>query len=226
VTIDDLGQRAPPAMVRDARRALVIAAALGGATAILFVLVWFPSTRQVVQDVDDAFQSLMHALRWDPMVTVAKVLSVASGAWGNWTVRIAVVVVLARRGHWVHLAAFALAIATSEALIGPMKVLYDRPRPAAALIETTGAAFPSGHAVAAAVTAVGIVIVLFPAGHDRWHWERWAVVWSAGIALSRTYLDAHWLSDVVAGGLLGGTLALGFPAALVLVRTRRAARAP
>jgi undecaprenyl-diphosphatase len=211
-------------MLRDARRSLAIVAALGGATLLLFVLVWSTTTRSVVQEADDRFLSLMVALRWQPAVSVARALSFLSGAWCDWAARLLVLAVLVRRRHWLHLAAFALALASSEALIGPMKAWYDRPRPAASLIATSGASFPSGHAVAAAVTAVGLVIVLFPAGHGRWHAERWAVVWAVVIALTRTYLGAHWLSDVVGGGLLGGTLALGWPALLVTLRARRSGR--
>ena len=209
-----------PAMVRDARTSLAIAGGLGVAAVVVFTLMWFDPTRRPIQSVDDAFASLVDALRWGPTIAVAKVLSFVSGAWGNWTARIVVLLLLVRRRHWLHLTAFALAVATSEALIGPMKALYDRARPAASEIATSGAAFPSGHAVAAAVTAVGLVIVLFPAGHSRWHWERWAVVWAVVIALSRTYLRAHWLSDVVAGGILGAALALGWPALLVTLRSR------
>ena len=41
------------------------------------------------------------------------------------------------------------------------------------------------------------------------------------MALSRTYLGAHWLSDVVAGGLLGAGVAIFWPAMLVDLRVRR-----
>jgi undecaprenyl-diphosphatase len=44
------------------------------------------------------------------------------------------------------------------------------------------------------------------------------------MALSRTYLGAHWLSDVIAGGLLGSALAIGWPALLTSWRARLQAR--
>jgi undecaprenyl-diphosphatase len=35
------------------------------------------------------------------------------------------------------------------------------------------------------------------------------------------YLRAHWLSDTVAGALLGAGLALGWPAVLTAIRARQ-----
>jgi undecaprenyl-diphosphatase len=105
-------------------------------------------------------------------------------------------------------------------LIGSLKAAYDRPRPPGSLISTSGASFPSGHAIAGAVTAVGLVLVLLPPGRARWRWEARAIAFSFLMALSRVYLRAHWLSDVVAGALLGGALALGWPSLLQSVRSR------
>jgi undecaprenyl-diphosphatase len=98
----------------------------------------------------------------------------------------------------------------SEILIGTLKGLYDRQRPPArlALVSTHGASFPSGHAVAASVTVVALVLALFPAGPHRWWWGLAAALFSFVMAISRAYLAAHWLSDAVAGMLLGITVAL------------------
>jgi len=124
----------------------------------------------------------------------------------------------------LQLTAFLLAVLTSEPLIGLLKEVYDRPRPLAGLLATHSASFPSGHAVAGAVTAVGIVIVMLPPGPRRWRWEVQAAVFAGFMALSRTYLGVHWLSDVVGGTLLGVTLAVGWPALLQEVRERRRSR--
>ena len=144
----------------------------------------------------------------------------------NWPLRVAALLLLAWRRHWLRVAAFALAVLTSELFIGPVKDATERPRPPGALIETTGASFPSGHAIATAVTAVGLVLVLATPGPSRWRWEVHAVELTAVMALSRVYLRAHWLSDTVAGALLGAGLALGWPALLQALRARREAVAP
>lgn len=40
------------------------------------------------------------------------------------------------------------------------------------------------------------------------------------MALSRVHLRAHWLSDTVAGALVGAGLALGWPALLMALHER------
>ena len=64
------------------------------------------------------------------------------------------------------------------------------------------------------------MLVLAPPGPRRWRWEVYAVEFTAVMALSRVYLRAHWLSDTVAGALLGAGLALGWPALLMALRHR------
>ncbi len=65
------------------------------------------------------------------------------------------------------------------------------------------------------------MVVLLPPGRNRWTWEVVAAVFAALMALSRTYLSAHWLSDVIGGALLGIVLAIGWPAVLQALRERR-----
>lgn len=208
-------------MLVNHRRALRLVLGLLVATVVVFLLVGTDPNRGFVQDIDDAFLRLMVDLRVTPLVALAKALSVAGGVWVNWPLRVLVMVLLAARRRWLQLCAFVLSVGSSEMLIGFVKDLYARPRPSGSLIGTSSAAFPSGHAVAGAVTAVGLVVVLLPPGRNRWTWEVVAAVFAALMALSRTYLSAHWLSDVIGGALLGIVLAIGWPAVLQALRERR-----
>jgi undecaprenyl-diphosphatase len=207
-------------MLVDSRRALLVSGTLLAGAVVLGLLVALPVTRPAVQVVDDAVWDVAGDVRNDPATAVAVALSWLGSGAVNWPLRAAAMALLAWRRHWLRLAAFALAVLSSELLIGPVKAAYGRDRPPGSLIETSAAAFPSGHAVAGAVTAVGLVLVLARPGPSRWRWEVRAVVFAGLMALSRVYLRAHWLSDTVTGALLGAGLALGWPALLMALRSR------
>ncbi len=213
-------------MLVDSRRGLLVSGCLLAGAAVVGLLVVLPATRPVVQEVDDAVWHLSGVVRNEPGTTLAVALSWLGSAEVNWPLRGAALLLLAWRRHWLRAAAFTLAVVTSELFIGPVKALTDRSRPPGSLIETTAASFPSGHAIATAVTAVGLVLVLASPGPSRWRWEVRAVAFTAVMALSRVYLRAHWLSDTVAGALLGAGLALGWPALLMALRHQRDPTAP
>jgi membrane-associated phospholipid phosphatase len=207
-------------MLVDSRRALLVSGTLLAGAVVLGLLVALPVTRPAVQAVDDAVWDVAGEVRNAPTTAVAVALSWLGSGAVNWPLRAAAMALLAWRRHWLRLAAFALAVLSSELLIGPVKAAYGRDRPPGSLIETSAAAYPSGHAIAGAVTAVGLVLVLAPPGPSRWRWEVRAVVFAGLMALSRVYLRAHWLSDTVTGALLGAGLALGWPALLMALRSR------
>jgi membrane-associated phospholipid phosphatase len=208
-------------MLVDNRRGLLVSACLLVGFVVVTLLYVLPATRPAVQAVDDAVWRFAGVVENDPGTALAKVFSLLGSGLVNWPLRVAALLLLAWRRHWLRLAAFALAVLTSEALIGTMKAAIGRPRPPLSLIETSGAAFPSGHAIATAVTAVGLVLVLAAPGRQRWRWEVYAVEFTAVMALSRVYLRAHWFTDTLAGALLGAGLALGWPALLMAIRHRR-----
>jgi membrane-associated phospholipid phosphatase len=75
-------------------------------------------------------------------------------------------------------------------------------------VSAAGSSFPSGHASFAAATLVAIVVLFTRPEKHRRIW--WALVMLAIVAMagSRTYLQVHWLVDIVAGTLLGAGLSL------------------
>jgi membrane-associated phospholipid phosphatase len=202
------------------RRLLVAGVVLFGLGVVLTAVV---ATTDLLRPLDQKFLDWMVTLRAEPAVDVGKVLNVAFGTAVLLPLRIAVTVVLAVRRHWAALGAWLATLVTSELCIGPLKALLDRPRPPGPLIATSGASYPSGHAIASAVTAIGVVMAL-TSGRRRLHWMVAAVCLAALVALSRTYLAAHWLTDVAGGSLLGAGLALGIPEGVEVWRDRRLSR--
>jgi undecaprenyl-diphosphatase len=65
-----------------------------------------------------------------------------------------------------------------------------------------------------------LVVILIPATARRLTWIGVAAAFAGLMALSRTYLAAHWLTDVIAGACIGTGFALVWPAGLELLRDR------
>jgi membrane-associated phospholipid phosphatase len=119
---------------------------------------------------------------------------------------IGVVLLAARR--WLALASFAVVEALTPLAVALLRHLVDRPRPPDPSIHVSGASFPSGHAAYAGATCVALVVLFSPVDRRRPLWWAIAAIEIAGMAWSRTYLQVHWLSDVVAGAVLGTGIAL------------------
>jgi membrane-associated phospholipid phosphatase len=203
------------------RRDTVVTAVLAAATVAFFTLMATDAGRRLIQPIDDAFLRWIVSVRTGWLTMVAHLFNLVGLTYVMTPIRLGIAGWLAFRRRWWHFAAFVSAIVVSEISIGTLKALYDRPRALGSLVETSGASFPSGHAVAASVTAVAAVIALVPEGPRRYRWGAVAVAFSSLMALSRTYLGAHWLSDAVAGVLLGTSIALGTALVTHRVRERR-----
>jgi membrane protein DedA with SNARE-associated domain/membrane-associated phospholipid phosphatase len=113
-----------------------------------------------------------------------------------------------RRRTWRPLGLLAGAYLGAWLLSDTVKDLTHRARPPAAqaIGHWTGYAFPSGHTTKA--TAVyGMLAALLAAATSRW--GRKVSVWTAAallaglVGLSRLYLGAHWLTDVLGALTLG-----------------------
>ena len=206
------------------RRDMVVTVVVLALTAAAFAAVADHGVLARIQRVDDAWLRLMISGRSAPVTAAAKVFNWLGLVYVTLPVRIGIAAVLALRRRWWHLAAFAAAIVLSEVLIGTLKGVYDRARPPGSLVVTSGTSFPSGHSVAATVTVVAAVIALVPPGRARVAWGAAAAVFSVLMALSRAYLGAHWLSDALAGVLLGASCALLAAFAVGELQGRRTAR--
>jgi undecaprenyl-diphosphatase len=190
--------------------------AIGGTIALYtlasVVMIWMALGRSTLQPLDDWFYDSMVSIENGGLTSLAKVFNYLGSTWVTLPLRVAVAGLLWAQKRWEWFTVWLASIVVAEVSVTVFKLLYDRPRPIDSLVSTTGASFPSGHAIAGAVTAVALVIVFLPAGPHRRIWELVAVGFAFFMAMSRTYLRAHWLTDVVAGVLLGAAAAVGVAA--------------
>jgi undecaprenyl-diphosphatase len=129
---------------------------------------------------------------------------------GNWPivplVGIPVLLYEWRRAPSYALPFLVVVFAGDKIVTNGIKVLVDRARPTLnPIAETLGPSFPSGHASTAASFYAALALILARRRSAR---VRAVLAGVAGgiavaVASSRVLLDVHWLSDVIAGVLVG-----------------------
>lgn len=175
---------------------LMVAIGLGVSVVVSRRDPWF-------QPFDDWWRTFVVTNRHPALTAVAEALSVAGSVHVTLPVRLGIVGILGVRRRWTQLGAFVTAVVASEILVGTVKAIVDRPRPPDPMVLSSSTSFPSGHAIATAVTAFGIVAAFLPRGSRRWHWIVVASTVASLMALSRTYLSVHWATDTIAGTAIG-----------------------
>jgi membrane-associated phospholipid phosphatase len=209
----------PPGVLAIPRIALIVlGAALLVAAGILGAVIFVSSGPFAI---DTWWNGVLFELS-SPLVTaVSRVFDFIGGGWfGVFALPIACVVALfALRRPWSAIF-FIVAEVASAALVQLLKHLFGRARPEDIIVFADYGSFPSGHAANAA-TLAAVAFVLFP--------RVWVAIvgaiYTVLMALSRTGLHAHWLSDTLGGILVGVgvVLVLAGLAAPLLAREVRAA---
>ena len=183
----------------------VIAVGLGFGLLLLLVrLRWGP-----LQSLDRAVADGLNGLiaPHPPVVTVLEAVTDLGGRPVLfWLVSIAVVLLLIRRR--TRLAVYAIVTGVGALLLDPsLKTLVGRLRPVVdvAVSSAPGNSFPSGHALGSFVAYGALLLVFLPAVAPRWRKAAIALVAViiAVIGFTRVALGVHFLSDVLAGWLLG-----------------------
>jgi membrane-associated phospholipid phosphatase len=201
----------------DPHRATVLV--IGVVATVLFVVLRFAVALGGHEPLpaDVWWDDVMLAGLNDVGLVIAWMPSIVGGVVGAPVVGILIIVVfLWRRRRW-DAATLAVAIITVTAIGAPMAAVIARVRPSESLAESVDTSFPSGHTAVATTIAVTLGLLL-----RRWYVWTLGVVWVVYMMWSRTYLHAHWASDVLAGLLEGIAVACLVWSAMQAFRIRRA----
>lgn len=112
------------------------------------------------------------------------------------------------RANWSILG-FLLTVSVGVALLNNgLKWIVMRDRPTIEqFVETSSSSFPSGHSASAA--AVWAALAFVASSRMRTRARQWILAAAGGVgvlvAASRVMLGVHWLTDVIAGVLVGWT---------------------
>ncbi|MDQ3979057.1 MAG: phosphatase PAP2 family protein [Actinomycetota bacterium] len=133
-----------------------------------------------------------------------------------------------RRGQR-RLAVFLVVTSIGGGLVDSgVKILVDRPRPVVdhPVITPFGKSFPSGHAMSSLVSYGAVLLALLPVLPRRWRLP--AVLFTGLLVLaigsSRILLGVHFLTDVLAGYVLGLAWLVGAVAVFEIWRTEEGGR--
>ena len=162
---------------------------------------------QTLLDLDYRWsRALSVAEEPSPLRSMAAFLAHSGDSW-FWGIGL-VIVWLVGEAYWKSWAALLFgAIAITAVLVMSIKVLVRRSRPAgdwgSIYRKSDPHSFPSGHAARAVLLAALI------AGWGPTWLAPWMLLWAPLVILARVALGLHYLSDMLAGALLGGLIGAG-----------------
>jgi undecaprenyl-diphosphatase len=186
---------------------LVALIAAGTVFGLLLVLVrfrWEPLYR-----VDHGVAAWLNGLvaAHPPLVTVLQAVTDLGGrSIMLWLVTVAVVGLLIRRR--ARLAVYLVVTGAGALFLDPsLKLLVGRLRPVVdvPVASAPGNSFPSGHALGSMVAYGALLLVFLPAMPRRWRVPATVLVGAliVTVGVTRIALGVHFISDVLAGWLLG-----------------------
>ena len=137
--------------------------------------------------------------------------------WGSWMIIVPLAAgisfVLYARGRFTLVRMLWVTLVSAETTTFILKLVVARPRPLGGLVTENDFSFPSGHATIAVAFYGSLALVLLK--QTSIPWIKYLIIGLTSsvvvlIGVSRLYLGVHYVSDVVAGYIVGGcALTLG-----------------
>ncbi|MCK0089450.1 phosphatase PAP2 family protein [Rhodococcus sp. HNM0563] len=160
-------------------------------------------------NIDEATLDWVVGIRSPELTTALTLVTHAGGGIANLVIATTAVLLLLRTSRPADALLVGGAVATAWPVMTAIKNLVVRARPdePERLLHLATWSFPSGHAMMSAVLATTLAVVamrVWPRGDGR---RTVAIVglgtYTVLVGLSRVYLAVHWLTDVLAGWILG-----------------------
>jgi membrane-associated phospholipid phosphatase len=175
-------------------------------SSLAYVVLAVHAFNQQFFDLDHAAAALARSARHPFLQIVMRALSDLASGYALLPLSAVMYIFMRHRGH--HAAKFIpWMVVGAYAVFTLSKWIVARPRP-----RLSPYGFPSAHAFGAVVFFGGLIYLLWTSDIGRvWRWTGTAllVLLVVGVGVSRIYLRAHWLSDVL-GGVMGGAAYLLF----------------
>jgi undecaprenyl-diphosphatase len=200
-----LGTREPE---RVAEFGLVAGVGFLAAIVALYAFAWLANAvlGQATLQLDDATLASLRQFSSPTLDVLARLVSVL-GSEAVMAACLVLLVVFGWQRRWG--AAILLVVVTggAQVLNDVLKELFHRTRPApvAGFIDAQQFSFPSGHAMVSAAFYFFLAYLVWRLVHGHWRGLLVAglLLLVALIGLARLYLGVHYLSDVIAGYIVG-----------------------
>jgi len=154
--------------------------------------------------IDKWWQEIVISTYSIPIINFMRIATYMGSAYIVYPVGIVMAAILWQYKEKVLAYRFFGVFFSSATLVYFFKHLVARARPTGNIIFAKGNSFPSGHATQSLVLYSSIMFLLYCKGYCS---KRMAImttlVVSGIVGFSRTYLQVHYLSDVLGGYLLG-----------------------
>jgi undecaprenyl-diphosphatase len=142
------------------------------------------------------------------LIDVVTVITNSGGTVAAWIVSIVLTITLLLQGSRREAVLVAGAMLSGLAVMTTLKHLFERQRPPLPdrLVEISSFSFPSGHAMMTAILATVLVAVtlrIVLVRRPRIAMLVLLILYTLAVGLSRVYLAAHWMTDVLAGWAFG-----------------------